>query len=216
MWFVIHFSICFHFDFWNWWRFNNILFFFAHFVHPDEVPKLLKVQTELLSLLTGMSWHFLFFFYTIFTPQNNVLIFVFPDIRKKNADIHKSVMLEMQICRQEIIEEVQQLKERISRMIELTRRTNYNQENFAFLEIADPDENGDDDSPSELSSDDEDVHERHDLFRWNFFHHFFLLKFKKEFGLNFEFRRHQTGLMVWRCFFLFVIETDGKNRIEYY
>lgn len=72
----------------------------------------------------------------------------------------------MQICRQEIIDEVHQLKENFTRMMELARRTNYNQENMAFLEIADhDDQNGDDESEnSELSSDDE-IEERHYLFR---------------------------------------------------
>lgn len=91
-------------------------------------------------------------------------------MKKKNADMHKSLMLEMQICRQEVIEEIQQLKESFSRMVELTRRTNYNQENLAYLEIHDDHENengdddDDDDSVSDLSSDD-DIEERHQLFR---------------------------------------------------
>lgn len=131
----------------------------------DEVPKLLKAQNEILSLLSGNTDSFLkcpiiyeivFCFFFIF----------YAEIRKKNTDIHKSVMLEMQICRQEIIDEVHQLKENFTRMMELARRTNYNQENMAFLEIADhDDQNGDDESEnSELSSDDE-IEERHYLFR---------------------------------------------------
>lgn len=73
-------------------------------------------------------------------------------------------MLEMQICRQEVIEEVQQLKESFTRMTDMNRGTNYNQENLAFLEIADRDEaNGDDDSESLTSE--EEAEDRHYLFR---------------------------------------------------
>lgn len=74
------------------------------------------------------------------------------------------MMLEMQICRQEVIEEVQQLKESFTRMADMTRRTNYNQENLAFLEIADRDEGNADDDSDSLTSD-EEVEERHYLFR---------------------------------------------------
>ncbi|XP_031631284.1 uncharacterized protein LOC116345758 isoform X2 [Contarinia nasturtii] len=60
-----------------------------------EIPKLMKVHNEVLSLLT--------------------------ELKKKNNEIHKTVRLELQICRQEIIEEVQQLKQSFTRMTDMIR-----------------------------------------------------------------------------------------------
>ncbi|XP_055325475.1 uncharacterized protein LOC129579419 [Sitodiplosis mosellana] len=96
----------------------------------DEVPKLLKVHNEVLSLLTEM--------------------------KKKNNEIHKSVMLELQICRQEIIEEVQQLRQSFTRMTErLIRRSNNNNQNLGMLEYMDDDNETEEASDSETSQDED-------------------------------------------------------------
>lgn len=127
---------------------------------------LLKNQNEILTLLTGLLT-IRNVIVNIILKDLNFVFFVRIEIRKKNADLQKSMTLEMQICRQEVIEEVQQLKATFSRMVDMTRATNYNHEDLAFLEIADRNGANDDDgdSESELESDDEEVEERHYLFR---------------------------------------------------
>lgn len=86
-------------------------------------------------------------------------------MKKKNNEIHKSVMLELQICRQEIIEEVQQLRHSFTRMTDLMRRNNNNnrhiginiRENQNGLLILDDDM--DDDNETEEASDSETSHD---------------------------------------------------------
>lgn len=73
-------------------------------------------------------------------------------MKKKNNEIHKSVMLELQICRQEIIDEVQQLRHSFTRMTDLIRRnTNSNNQNMGIL----MDEFMEDDNETEEASDSE-------------------------------------------------------------
>lgn len=84
-------------------------------------------------------------------------------MKKKNNEIHKSVMLELQICRQEIIDEVQQLRHSFTRMTDLIRRNNNNNnnnnhhhhQNLAILEYMDDDNETEEASDSETSQDDE-------------------------------------------------------------
>lgn len=125
----------------------------------------LKNQNEILTLLTGLLKIQNVIVNIILKDLNFVFFEI--EIRKKNADLQKSMTLEMQICRQEVIEEVQQLKATFSRMVDMTRGTDYNHEDLAFLEIAERNGANDDDgdSESEVESDDEEVEERHYLFR---------------------------------------------------
>lgn len=74
-------------------------------------------------------------------------------MKKKNNEIHKSVMLELQICRQEIIDEVQQLRHSFTRMTDLIRRSNNNNhQNMGILEYMEDDIES---SESESSNDDD-------------------------------------------------------------
>lgn len=74
-------------------------------------------------------------------------------MKKKNNEIHKSVMLELQICRQEIISEVQQLRQSFTRMTDLIRR-NTNHQEMRILEYMEDDNETEEASDSE-SDDDE-------------------------------------------------------------
>lgn len=77
-------------------------------------------------------------------------------MKKKNNEIHKSVMLELQICRQEIIDEVQQLRQSFTRMTDLIRRNNNNNhQNLGILEYMDDDYETEEASDSETSRDDD-------------------------------------------------------------
>lgn len=83
-------------------------------------------------------------------------------MKKKNNEIHKSVMLELQICRQEIIEEVQQLRLSFTRMTDLIRRrsinnnnNNHNNHNIGILEFMDDENETEEASDSETSQDDD-------------------------------------------------------------
>lgn len=79
-----------------------------------------------------------------------------PEMKKKNNEIHKSVMLELQICRQEIIDEVQQLRNSFTRMTDLIRRNNNNNhQNLGILEYMDDDNETEEASDSETSQDDD-------------------------------------------------------------
>lgn len=65
-------------------------------------------------------------------------------------------MLELQICRQEIIDEVQQLRNSFTRMTNLIRRSNNNNhQNMGILEYMDDDNETEELSDSETSHDDE-------------------------------------------------------------
>lgn len=80
-------------------------------------------------------------------------------MKKKNNEIHKSMMLELQICRQEIIDEVQQLRHSFTRMTDLIRRNNNNNnnnhQNLGILEYMDDDNETEEASDSESSHDDD-------------------------------------------------------------
>lgn len=76
-------------------------------------------------------------------------------MKKKNNEIHKSVMLELQICRQEIIEEVQQLRQSFTRMTDLIRRNSNNNQNLGMLEYMDDDNETEEASDSETSQDED-------------------------------------------------------------
>lgn len=76
-------------------------------------------------------------------------------MKKKNNEIHKSVMLELQICRQEIIEEVQQLRHSFTRMTDLLRRNTNNNHNHGMLEYMDDDNETEAASDSETSQDED-------------------------------------------------------------
>lgn len=89
-------------------------------------------------------------------------------MKKKNSEIQKSVMLELQICRQEITDEVQQLRHSFTRMADLIRRNNNNNRNIGMMDH----QNGiyeymDDDNETEEASDSETSHD-------DDFHHDFL------------------------------------------
>lgn len=72
-------------------------------------------------------------------------------------------MLELQICRQEIIDEVQQLRQSFTRMTDLIRRNNNNNinnnhhhpQNIGILEYMDDDNETEEASDSETSHDDD-------------------------------------------------------------
>lgn len=76
-------------------------------------------------------------------------------MKKKNNEIHKSVMLELQICRQEIIQEVQQLRHSFTRMTDLIRRNSNNNQNLGRLEYMDDDNETEEASDSETSQDED-------------------------------------------------------------
>lgn len=72
-------------------------------------------------------------------------------MKKKNQEIHKTVMLELQACRQDIVEEVQQLRHSFTRMTDLIRRNNSNNQNMLdYME---------DDNETEEASDSENSHD---------------------------------------------------------
>lgn len=74
-------------------------------------------------------------------------------MKKKNNEIHKSVMLELQICRQEIIDEV---RHSFTRMTDLIRRSNNNNhQNMGNLEYMDDENETEEASDSDESQDDE-------------------------------------------------------------
>lgn len=85
------------------------------------------------------------------------------DMKKKHADIHKTMMLEMQITRQEVIEEVKRLRASVTRMIEsTTRRTNFDVDPADFNFEMDHVENVDDtidDTDNDISEDESIQHD---------------------------------------------------------
>lgn len=89
-------------------------------------------------------------------------------MKKKNNEIHKSVMLELQICRQEIIEEVQQLRQSFTRMTDLIRRNNNNNnhnhnnnnhQNIGILEYMDDDDIETEEASNSDGSQHDDIHD---------------------------------------------------------
>lgn len=79
-----------------------------------------------------------------------------PEMKKKNNEIHKSVMLELQICRQEIIAEIEHLRNSFTRMTDLLHRNiNNNHQNMGILEFMDDDNETEEASDSDTSNDDD-------------------------------------------------------------
>lgn len=64
-------------------------------------------------------------------------------------------MLELQACRQDIVEEVQQLRHSFTRMTDMIRRNNNNNRNIGMLEYMDDDNETEEASDSENSHDDD-------------------------------------------------------------
>lgn len=152
MWFVIISNKFIHF------HKHSMLKLCSQIQISDEIPKLLKVHNEVLSLLTGkqndlniVNSDLLFTYFSelfFFSPLNT-------EMKKKNNEIHKSVMLELQICRQDIIEEVQQLRQSFTRMTDLLRRNSNNNQNLGILEYMDDDNETEEASDSETSQDED-------------------------------------------------------------
>lgn len=80
-------------------------------------------------------------------------------MKKKNQEIHKTVMLELQICRQEIVDEVQQLRRSFTRMTDVLRRTSHanNNNQNVILEYMEDGNETEEASDSDASHDDDFV-----------------------------------------------------------
>lgn len=81
----------------------------------DDLSKLLEVHNEVLALLKGKRKHLII----LRRPANFIsfLRFDSTEIKRDNDKIHKSLSLQMQMCRQEIIEHVRDLKNSVIRMV---------------------------------------------------------------------------------------------------
>lgn len=99
--------------------FESFFCFFLIFHIADDLSKLLDVHNEVLALLKGEcnKWNF-----QILIICWIVLIFHYgnTEIKRDNEKIHKSLSLQMQVCRQEIVEHVRHLKNSVTRMVSMS------------------------------------------------------------------------------------------------